>query len=418
MTYRVSPSKSGASRRMGAARGSERGAGRRPPAGRAAVVLHPFPTLSSPGATPSPAPRPAPADVPPDVWRARALVLRHGWNAVAYQILNPGLSLWFAAAGDAVVGYVRHTGVTVVAGAPVCAEERLAAVVREFEAARGPRVCYFAAGDRLESMLGRDAGRATVLLGAQPVWTPRRFADAIGGHASLRAQLARARNKGVVVEEWPAERASRHPALLRCLAEWLATRGLPPLHFLVEPDTLGRLWDRRVFVAVLGDEPVAFLVASPVPARDGWLVEQLVRGHRAPNGTSEVMVAAAMAALADGGARWATLGLSPLSRRAALDAPPTPAWLALTLRWVRAHGRRFYDFDGLDAFKAKLRPEWWEPIYALADEPRFSPRTLWAVAAAFSGGSPTLLMARAVGRAVVEESARLSALGSRLNHRP
>ena len=36
----------------------------------------------------------------------RRLVLEHGWNATAYQILNPGIAHWFAREGDAVIGYV------------------------------------------------------------------------------------------------------------------------------------------------------------------------------------------------------------------------------------------------------------------------------------------------------------------------
>jgi len=351
------------------------------------------------------APSSAPGhDAPEPVLRARAIVLRHGWNATAYQIVNPGFRLWFAPEGDAVVGYVRHAGVTVVAGAPVCPAARLPTVVRDFEAAcAGTRLCYFGAGDRLESLLRREQPRALVLLGAQPVWRPADFGPRFQAHGSLRAQLNRARNKGVRVAEWPSAQAAQHPALLRCLEEWLAGRGLPPLRFLVEPHTLGRLWDRRVFVAERQGEPVGFLVASPVPARAGWLVEQLVRGRRAPNGTSELMVTTAMAMLAADGARWATLGLSPLSRRAGFADPPTPAWLRLTLGWVRAHTRRFYNFDGLDAFKAKLLPQWWEPIYAISDEPRLSPRTLYAIAAAFGGGSPLRLVGRALGRAVREE---------------
>ncbi|MFP5356370.1 MAG: hypothetical protein ACLGIK_14675 [Gemmatimonadota bacterium] len=51
----------------------------------------------------------APCD---DDWgEARTLVLRHGWNAVAYQILNPGMRRWFSQDGDAVAGYVEIAGV-------------------------------------------------------------------------------------------------------------------------------------------------------------------------------------------------------------------------------------------------------------------------------------------------------------------
>ncbi len=348
------------------------------------------------------------ADAPGELRRAREIVLRHGWNATAYQILNPGIRLWFSRAGDAVVGYVPARGVRVVAGAPVCSADRLDEVAAEFErdgrfAER--RVCYFGAGHRLETTLAHSSRGAAVLLGAQPVWRPADFSGVVRAHASLRAQLARARNKGVTVEEWPASVAHHDPALERCLAEWLSTRGLPPLRFLVEPDTLGRLWDRRVFVAMRDGAPVAFLLASPVPARDGWLVEQIVRGRAAPNGTAELLIAHAMECVASAGATYATLGLAPLSSRADVPAPATaPApWLRLALRLVRAHGRRFYDFDGLDAFKAKLRPQWWEPIYAVTREHSFSPRMLAAIAGAFSGGSPLALVARAMLRAAAQE---------------
>jgi phosphatidylglycerol lysyltransferase len=78
-------------------------------------------------------------------------------------------------------------------------------------------------------------------------------------------------------------------------------------------------------------------------------------------------------------------------------------WLDLLLRWVRVHGRRFYNFDGLDAFKAKFNPQLWEPIYAIADADRFPPRALYAIAGAFSGGNPVALIAKASLRAGKQE---------------
>ena len=332
-------------------------------------------------------------------------MLAHGWNATAYQIVNPGISHWFAAAGDAVVGYTEWSGVWVVAGAPVCRPERLAEVAAELEhqAARaGKTVCYFGAEARLEAVYRNDRGRARVLLGAQPVWDPTGWSAIVSGNASLRAQLNRARNKQVSVTEWTAGRAESSPALREILAQWLATRGLPPLHFLVEPETLSRLGDRRVFVATRAEVPVAFLVASPVPCRRGWLVEQFVRGTGAVNGTTQLMVDAAMRGLAESGAGYVTLGLAPLSRRAGQEEH-NPLWLRGLLGWVRAHGRRFYNFDGLDAFKARLQPERWDPVFAIAAAPTFSPRFLYAIAGAFSGGSPVALVARGLARAASTE---------------
>src|SRR5437016_4577785 len=132
--------------------------------------------------------------------RVRALVRQHGWNATAYQIINPGIEHWFSKAGDALVGYVQYAGVRVTAGAPVRALERLSAVVQEFEydaEQNGRRVCYFGAESRLDAECRKSRRHAMVLLGAQPAWAPASWLPMLAGHSSLRAQLSRARNKGV-----------------------------------------------------------------------------------------------------------------------------------------------------------------------------------------------------------------------------
>jgi phosphatidylglycerol lysyltransferase len=348
-----------------------------------------------------------------DVSRARVLVLKYGWNVVAYQILNPGIYHWFSPRGDAVVGFVRHAGYWLAAGGPICARERLGEVVLEFEAdvtADGCRICYFGAGDRLYDGCRNPPAHSVVALGAQPIWEPAGWPEIIRRHSSVRAQVLRARNKHVTVTEWKVEHASANPDLQRCLDEWLSTRRMPPMHFLVEPETLKALTDRRVFVAGRTTQsgsnvPVGFLVASPVPARNGWLIEQIIRGRGAPNGTNEAMLDTAMRALAHDGAQYVTLGLVPLARHAMPAALlRNPLWLRMVLGWVRAHGRRFFDFDGLERFKSKFDPIEWEPIFAITNEERFSPRALYAIAAAFSDkSSPVSQISRGLFRAVKQE---------------
>lgn len=346
----------------------------------------------------------------PELAHARKLILRHGWIATAYQILNPGIRLWFSSAGDAVVGFADWGRVRVAAGAPICDGGRLASAAAEFEAAaraEGMSVCYFAAGSRLESALAEAAGvgrgYAKVLLGSQPVWNPSAWSGILAGKPSLRAQLSRARNKGVTVEEWPRERAGSSPELRRCLRDWLSRRRMPSMHFLVEPQTLGRLWDRRVFVAARDGAPLAFLVASPVPVRKGWLIEQIVRAREAPNGTAESLVDAAFRAAEKEGLEYFTLGLSPLSGLAGDAAEAGPWWLALGFRWLRLHGSRFYNFRGLERFKSKFSPGEWEPIYAICNQPAFTPRVLLAIAAVFGGISPFRFTAMALAKAVQAE---------------
>jgi phosphatidylglycerol lysyltransferase len=346
----------------------------------------------------------------PEFARIRQLVLQHGWNVTSYQLLNPGIRHWFSAEGDAVVGYVSWRGVWIVAGAPVCAGERLAAVVESFEALarqHRKRVCYFGAAGRLRTLLHSQDCYSSVILGAQPMWKPQNWAAVIDNHASLRAQVNRARNKSIVIREWTAQQAEGNPCLQCIQHEWLQTRGLPPLHFLVEAQTFSYLFDRRIFVAQRNELPVGFLTLSPVPRRNGWLTEQFVRGAEAPNGTIELLLDTALRTVAAEGAEYLTMGLVPLSQY----GPPeenNPLWLRLLLHWVKAHGRRFYNFGGLEAFKAKFCPDAWEPIWAISREPFFSPATLWAITGAFSRQPPSRLILRGLGRALRQEYLHLS----------
>lgn len=232
--------------------------------------------------------------------------------------------------------------------------------------------------------------------------------------ASVRAQRNRARNKGLTVTEWTAADAARRPALHLVLADWLATRGLSPLGFLADPLVLDHLGDRRIWVATRDEQPIAYAALAPIPARNGWLVEWLVRGREAPNGTSTLLLDAAVRTVADEGAAHLTLGLVPLARH----APETPGGLAphvrVALRWARAHGRRFYDFEGLERFKAKFRPDRWDPVWLLTTERRVGLRTLYAVAGAFSRDiGPTRLAAHALGTALAAEARTARGLVSR-----
>lgn len=348
--------------------------------------------------------------------RARDIVMSHGWNTTCFQIVNPGIEYWFGDDGQSVVGYVSSGNVLVVAGAPVCPEARLEAVTKEFEAfsaAKGAKVCYFGAEGRLDKIFRDAPDHASVLLGAQPVWHPADWPEMVARCASVRSQINRAKNKGIVVTEWSLEKAHDNPELRQCLLSWLRSKGLPPLHFVIEPETLERLENRRVFVAEVAGTVAAFLVLSPIPERSGWLTEQFPHVPRAPNGTVEFMMDAAFRVLAEEDCEYVTLGLSPLSRRAKIEPFDNPLWLKALLAWMRKHGQRFYNFEGLDHFKSKLMPAFWEPVFAISNEPQFSGRTMYAIALAFTENKPLRVLGEGLKRALVAEARNFSRWVSR-----
>src|SRR4051794_35642761 len=225
--------------------------------------------------------------------RVLELVERHGWNATAFQTLEPGYAYFFHG-DDACVAYVDTGGAWVAAGAPIAAPGLLADATAAFVAAAqaaGKRCCFFAVEDRLREAAG---GRLRYLsIGEQPVWDPTGWPATLAGGRSLREQLRRARARGVRVRPATPEelRSGATAEAVRTVTErWLAGRSLPPMKFLLTVELLHLPGHRRCFVADVDGQVVAFAGVVPVPARAGWLLEDLVRDPRAPNGTGESLV--------------------------------------------------------------------------------------------------------------------------------
>jgi phosphatidylglycerol lysyltransferase len=291
--------------------------------------------------------------------RVLSLLRRHGWNATSFQILEEGFSYWFEA-DAACVAYVDTGGAWVAAGAPIAAEERLGDVARAFVSAaeRVGRSAYFFATER---RFASSSGFEHLLIGEQPVWDPRAWPLTLRQTPSLREQLRRARAKGVRVsrarpEAYASPQAPLRLAIESLIQSWQGSKAMPPMGFLVGIDPFEFADERRLFVARLGDDEadpmVGFAAAIPVFARRGWFLEDLIRAPNAPNGTTELLVDAAMTDAAALGSDYLTLGLSPLAG----DVP----W---SLGVARKYSAPLYDFRGLRAFKAKFRPQRWTPIH-------------------------------------------------------
>ena len=315
--------------------------------------------------------------------RTRALVAQFGWNALSAQVLRSGFRYWLPG-GHASVAYVDTGQAWIAAGAPLAAGAHLREVADAFVAAaraEGRRAAFFGVEDRF---LAAVPCRAHVI-GRQPVWDPTRWSRMLEGAPSLRAQVRRAERKGVSVRELtPVDARELRPELLALRSDWLRSRPLAPMRFLVDA-RLRSGTARRTFVAERDGRVVAMALALPVPARGGFFVEHLWRRPTSPNGTVELLVHSAMLAFASESVRWATLGLAPL------DGIASP-WM----RALRGLSRPLYDFGGLAAFKAKLRPDRWDAIHLAHPHGSFALPAFFDVAVAFAGGSLLRYAARSV----------------------
>jgi lysylphosphatidylglycerol synthetase-like protein (DUF2156 family) len=337
--------------------------------------------------------------VTPEVERMFALVQKYGRDTVSFQGLESGYRYFFDG-DDAVVAYVDTGGAWVAAGGPISPPARMLEVAKRFTYAAedcGRRACFFASEDGLAEQL------SSLQIGEQPVWHASGWDEILAGASSLRYQLRRAKNKGVTVRRIHAKDLEPGTSLRRCLDElelhWQATHRMAPMRFLVQLEPLAFGRERVLFVAERDDKMVGMASAVPVYARKRLFLEDFIRSPSAPNGTVELLVDAVMRCTPQLGMPDLTLGLAPLAGGVA-------RWLRLA-KWL---GGPLYDFDGLRAFKAKLRPHAWEPVYLCTAGNRIA--ALRDALRAFAGGSLIAFASRSLFRRRTTSSARLALPGS------
>lgn len=269
-------------------------------------------------------------------------------------------------------------------------------VATEFEneaRRRGERVCYFHVGPGFVAGIRELRHYSFACIGSLAYWHPLEWRFILKTHASLRYQIARARNKQIAVQEMAWEKGAHDTELRSIREQWLRRKHLPPLHFLTEPEIFGELADRRLFVAQCDVGKIGYLLCTPIPNCNGWLFEQWAHNHHAPLGTGELLVDAAMATFAREGCATVTMGLLPLSRGAGIGlGEPGPLWLRLLLRFVRWSANPLYNFNGLEYYKNKFQPQGFEPVYAVINHDHFAAGDVLSIAQAFTG-SPLQLFA-------------------------
>lgn len=337
---------------------------------------------------------PAPTDwhsPAPEPERARVLELlrRFGDGPTSFQVLEPGFSYWFDPERDAVIAYADASGHRVVAGHPICDPADRAAVYRRF-LADSPRVVFFGVEDEfLSGLEAANIPHDALRVAEQPDWNPADYRVDGPDRRSLRAQVNRARNKGVRVRRVSPEELARAPGSLRAeieavLDRWRDSRRMSMMRFLVDLAPFGFPEERRYYVAELGDLPVGFLAAVPVYQRDGWFFEDVIRVPEAPNGTAELLIHTALSDAREAGDAYVTLGMAPL---AGVNADPgTHRWLRRGLVFCRDRLGSLYSFDGVRRFKARFHPDRWQPQYLVAVPGPVRIRSLHAVLGAFAGG--------------------------------
>jgi phosphatidylglycerol lysyltransferase len=131
----------------------------------------------------------------------------------------------------------------------------------------------------------------------------------------------------------------------------------------------------------------AFATVWPGPGKLELSVDLMRYDEAAPKGVMEALFVSLMCWGKDEGYRWFALGMAPLSGFE--TSPVAPLWTRLG-SYLFQHAERFYNFQGLRAYKEKFSPVW-EPRYLAYPGGLRLPRILADVSALVAGGYRRIL---------------------------
>lgn len=315
-------------------------------------------------------------------------VERYGYEHQSFVSLYGGMKVWQAQSVEAAVVYRQSGQVAIVSAAPLTAKENLAEVTRQFLAfCKSHKMdCLMVPIGAEFATIAKECGMGLLGIGESgyfvlPDWKPK------GDKCKkVRAGVNQARAAGVVVKKYDPltdnNDMQRREIEALCQA-WLGTREIDAMSWLLELDPFLLSEHKRYFLAEKAGRLEGLLACSPIPARNGWYLEDLIRRPDAERGVSELLVVTALEHLAIEGAELATLGTSPL---AGIKAEGEYKHLAQILKLIYANLDHFYHFKDLHRFKAKFAPTYVEPEFLAFHPPRIKTRMVIAMASVFDPG--------------------------------
>lgn len=185
---------------------------------------------------------------------------------------------------------------------------------------------------------------------------------------TVRKELRKARRAGVTIACVPGDQLPRNE-LIALQKAWIETRRTSGLSWIFTPDTFNfPAYQKHFLVRNSEGNLVGLLSAAPLPARRAFYFKDLHRHPRAPKGTADLLMVGAIDHLRSEGFELATPGTVPLLDICSPKALANGNYsLVLKLmNVIRRRGDCLYGFSGLQLFKSRFSPSWWEYEYALA----------------------------------------------------
>lgn len=293
----------------------------------------------------------------------------YGYNAHSLISIAPGAKAFTLPGVQGAIVYGEFGRVWLAAGDPLAAFDDTPGLVKAFlcSARKAHRIVAFVPATERFAQQAIKEGLSAIKIGAAPyfdlqTWNPR------GNSAKkMRAGVNQAERAGVRIELVEVLTETFKTETTRVCLEWLKSRpAAQTFGWLLALDPFLHFERKKLFAARAGGRLVGLLALSPIPTRNGWYLEDVLRTNDAPQGTADLLVVHALKYLKAEGVALATLGTSPLARDGEDNlSTKDHGVIERALRTVSRRFNTFYNFEGLRTFKGKFVPSWWESEYVL-----------------------------------------------------
>ena len=331
---------------------------------------------------------------------------KFGYNAHSLVSIAPGAHAWMSSGLEGAIVYGEFGRVWLAAGDPICKPEDVQTLVERFlnAAKKEKRIPAFVPTTADFARHAKALNLSVIKVGAAPYfdlpnWNPR-------GNAAkkMRAGVNQAARTGVRVEIVTELNETTKLEITQLSLDWLESRrAATTFGWLLALDPFAQFERKKLFAARdSANRMIGLLSVSPIPARNGWYLEDVLRKKDSPPGTSDILVVETLNYLKAEGAKLATLGTTPL----AIEGEDK---LSCKEHQVFSHGllrlskrfSTFYNFEGLRTFKSKFVPSWWESEYALVPKgSMMPPRVAHAILRAMVPGGIKQLLTRKALRSI------------------
>ena len=301
------------------------------------------------------------------------LVQKYGYEQQSFLSLYDGSEVWFAPHVEAAVVFRRVGRVAIVTAAPIAERKDWEPVTKNFLAfCREQNLdCLMLPISTEFSAVARDCGMGLLPVGESgyfklPEWKPT------GDRAKkVRAGVNQARGAGLSVKSFNPDSEMNfalRKEIDQLCADWIESREIDALGWLLELNPFKFSEQKRYFLAHNAEGKLeGMLACSPIPARNGWYLEDLIRSSNSERGVSELLVVEALKQLAAEGAELATLGTSPLAN---IKVGEQFRLTTRILQFIYERFDSYYHFKQLHRFKAKFAPTFTDTEYLAIWPPR------------------------------------------------